>query len=46
MFDPTVLSTRLQGNIAVVTLGSAKRIFLDREMCDALLEVLQIGFNG
>jgi len=40
MFDPTVLSTRLEDNIAVVTLGSAKRIFLDSEMCEALLEAL------
>jgi enoyl-CoA hydratase len=41
MADPDVLSTRIVDGIAVVTLGSAKRIFFDPEMSDALFEALQ-----
>jgi enoyl-CoA hydratase len=40
MADPDVLSTRIADGIAVVTLGSAKRIFFDPEMSDALFETL------
>jgi enoyl-CoA hydratase len=40
MADPDVLSTRVEDGIAVVTLGSPKRIFFDPEMGDALLETL------
>ena len=40
MTDPNVLSTRVEDGIAVVTLGSPKRIFFDPEMSDALLETL------
>ncbi len=40
MADPDVLSTRVEDGIAVVTLGSPKRIFFDPEMTDALLETL------
>ena len=38
MADPAVLSMRTEDSVAVVTLGSAKRIFLDPEMSEALLE--------
>jgi enoyl-CoA hydratase len=37
MANPDVLSTRIEGGIAVVTLGSPQRIFFDPEMSDALL---------
>ena len=42
MADPDVLSTRINGGVAVVTLGSEKRIFFDPEMSDALLGALTI----
>jgi hypothetical protein len=35
-----VLSTRIEDGIAVIVLGSPKRIFFDAEMSDALLEKL------
>ena len=40
MANPDVLSTRIEGGIAVVTLGSPKRIFFDPEMSEALLDAL------
>jgi enoyl-CoA hydratase len=40
MANPDVLSTQIEDGIAVVTLGSPKRIYFDPEMSDALLEVL------
>src|SRR5689334_10019393 len=40
MPNPDVLSTRSDGGVAVVTLGSEKRIFFDPEMSDALFETL------
>jgi enoyl-CoA hydratase/carnithine racemase len=40
-----VLTTRLADGIAVITLGSAKRIYFDAEMGDALTEALD-GFAG
>ena len=40
-----VLTTRAADGIAVITLGSAKRIYFDAEMGDALTEVLD-GFAG
>jgi enoyl-CoA hydratase len=40
MPDPNVLSTRNEGGIAVITLGSPKKILFDPEMSDALLEAL------
>src|SRR5215472_7344347 len=40
MADPDVLSTRIADGIAIVTLGSAKRIFFDPEMSDALFDTL------
>ena len=40
MTDPDVLSTRIEDGIAVVTLGSPKRIFFDSEMSVALLDTL------
>ena len=40
MADPDVLSTRIEDGIAVVTLGSPKRIYFDSEMSVALLEAL------
>src|SRR5260370_14631037 len=40
-----VLTTRIAGGIAVITLGSAKRIYFDEEMGDALTEALD-GFAG
>jgi enoyl-CoA hydratase len=39
MANPDVLSTHIEDRIAVVTLGSPKRIYFDPEMSDALLEV-------
>ncbi len=42
MPNPDVLSTRIEGGIAVVTLGSEKRIFFDPEMSDALFETLTV----
>lgn len=35
-----VLTTRVDGGIAVITLGSARRIYFDEEMGDALTEAL------
>jgi enoyl-CoA hydratase len=40
-----VLSTRVDDGIAVITLGSAMRIYFDEEMGDVLTEVLD-GFAG
>jgi enoyl-CoA hydratase len=40
MAGSDVLSTRVENGIAVVTLGSPARIFLDREMCEALHDAL------
>src|SRR6266850_53276 len=40
-----VLTTRVADGIALVTLGSAKRIYFDAEMGDALTEALD-GFAG
>src|SRR6202011_895499 len=40
-----VLTTRVADGIAVITLGSARRIYFDEEMGDALTEVLD-GFAG
>src|SRR5882762_3043510 len=40
-----VLTTRAADGIAVITLGSAKRIYFDAEMGDALAEALD-GFAG
>jgi enoyl-CoA hydratase len=40
MANPEVLSTRVEGGVAVVTLGSPKRIFFDPEMSDALFDTL------
>ena len=40
MANPDVLSIRIIDNIAVVTLGSAKRIYFDEEMSNALLDAL------
>jgi enoyl-CoA hydratase/carnithine racemase len=36
MSNPDVLSTHISGGVAVITLGSEKRIFFDPEMSDAL----------
>jgi enoyl-CoA hydratase len=38
MANSEVLSTRVEEGVAIVTLGSATRIFFDPEMIDALLE--------
>ena len=40
-----VLTTRVADGIAVITLGSARRIYFDAEMGDALTEALD-GFAG
>ena len=40
MPNPEVLSTTIADGIAIVTLGSEKRIFFDPEMSDALFEAL------
>src|ERR1700756_993776 len=40
-----VLTTRVADGIAVITLGSARRIYFDEEMGDALTEALE-GFAG
>ena len=40
-----VLTTRVADGIAVITLGSARRIYFDQEMGDALTEALD-GFAG
>ena len=39
--NPDVLKTSVDNGIAVVTLGSANRIFLDQEMTDALTTALE-----
>ena len=39
------LTTRVADGIAVITLGSARRIYFDEEMGDALTEALD-GFAG
>src|SRR6476620_3323633 len=38
--NPDVLTTRVAEGIAVITLGSASRIYFDEEMGDALTEAL------
>ena len=43
--NPDVLTTSVADGIAVITLGSAKRIYFDAEMGDALTEALD-GFAG
>jgi enoyl-CoA hydratase/carnithine racemase len=43
--DTDVLSTRVTDGIAVITLGSARRIYFDDEMGNALTEALD-GFAG
>src|SRR5258708_20703463 len=43
--NPDGLTTRAADGIAVITLGSAKRIYFDEEMGDALTEALD-GFAG
>src|ERR1700730_6855766 len=43
--NPDALTTRVADGIAVITLGSAKRIYFDEEMGDALTEALD-GFAG
>src|SRR5215472_6397045 len=40
MANPDVLSTRIADSIAVVTLGSAKRVFFDQEMSKARFDAL------
>ena len=40
-----ILTTRVTDGIALITLGSAKRIYFDEEMGDALTEALD-GFAG
>ena len=40
-----VLTTRVADGIAVITMGSARRIYFDAEMGDALTEALE-GFAG
>ena len=40
-----VLTTRVADGIAIITLGSARRIYFDQEMGDALTEALD-GFAG
>lgn len=40
MANPDVIATRIDGGVGVITLGSAKRIFFDPEMADALFEAL------
>jgi len=40
-----ILTTRVADGIAVITLGSARRIYFDEEMGDALTEALD-GFAG
>src|SRR5258708_9139890 len=39
--NPDVLKTSVDNGIAVVTLGSANRIFLDQEMTDGLTTALE-----
>ena len=43
--DADVLTTKVADGIAVITLGSAKRIYFDAEIGDALTEALE-GFAG
>src|SRR5215475_8415520 len=45
MANSDVLSTQIRDGIAVVTLGSPKRIYFDPEMSDALLEELTVLAN-
>jgi len=40
MPHPDVLSTHIDGGVAVITLGSARRIYFDPEMSDALFEAM------
>jgi len=40
-----ILTTRVADGIAVITLGSARRLYFDEEMGDALTEALD-GFAG
>ena len=43
--NPDALTTRVADGVAVITLGSAKPIYFDAEMGDALTEALG-GFAG
>jgi enoyl-CoA hydratase len=43
--NPDVLTTRVTDGIALIKLGSARRIYFDEEMGDALIETLD-GFAG
>src|ERR1700726_985075 len=43
--NPDALTTRVADGVAVITLGSAKPIYFDAEMGDALTEALD-GFAG
>src|SRR5467141_446418 len=45
LMNADVLTTRVADGIAIITLGSAKRIYFDQEMGDALTEALD-GFAG
>jgi hypothetical protein len=40
LMNAAVLTTRVADGIAVITLGSARRIYFDEEMGDALTEAL------
>jgi enoyl-CoA hydratase len=42
MPNPDVLSTAIDTSVAIITLGSAKRIYFDPEMSDALFEALTV----
>jgi enoyl-CoA hydratase len=45
LMNADVLTTRVADGIAIITLGSARRIYFDAEMGDALTEALE-GFAG
>src|SRR5438552_7402259 len=45
LMNADVLTTRVADGIAIITLGSARRIYFDQEMGDALTEALD-GFAG
>jgi enoyl-CoA hydratase/carnithine racemase len=45
MMNADVLTARVANGIAIITLGSARRIYFDQEMGDALTEALD-GFAG
>ena len=40
--DADVLTTRVADGIAVITLGTARRIYIDQETSDALFEALNM----